>query len=61
MVYLLFIFVCSFVDVRLDMNCSLATIYRMASHLVLWGWARIIYPVATHNVYAVRREAKLSM
>ena len=43
------------------MNCSLATIYRMASHLVLWGWARIIYPVATHNVYAVRREAKLSM
>eukprot|EP01084_Bolivina_argentea_P254659 428164_1 len=50
----------SFEEMADIMYMPLEHVYRLASHLVLWGKARLVDTVVLHNVYQVVPEADIS-
>ncbi|KRZ78869.1 ER membrane protein complex subunit 3 [Trichinella papuae] len=43
-----------------ELQMDLSLIFRFAEHLVYWGKARMVYPIAQNNTYIVSRTADLT-
>ncbi|CAF2029168.1 unnamed protein product [Rotaria magnacalcarata] len=47
-------------SLSLDTGIQLSQIYSLTAHLLFWGRAKIIYPIAEDNIYIISPDADLS-
>lgn len=51
----------SFQTLSQDADISLSQIFNVVSHLVYWGKAMIIYPLAESNVYVISKDTPIQL
>lgn len=50
----------SFQDMQMELNLSLAQIYRMAAHVLYWQLGKVISTMKTQNVYCINPKCAIS-